>query len=62
MLDWFSVKGVVKEVKGRIRWPKMKELVSDTKIVLVFILLFAAFFTVTDVVFATILRLLGIGA
>jgi|LSQX01.3.fsa_nt_gb preprotein translocase SecE subunit len=62
MLDWFSIEGIKKEVKGRIRWPKPKEMVEDSKTVISFIVIFAVFFVVVDFGLAALLGLIGLGA
>lgn len=62
MLDWFSLEGIRKEIKGRIRWPKPGEMVDDSQTVISFILIFALFFVVIDFVLAAVLRIFGIGA
>ena len=43
MLKWFSISGIRKEIK-RIRWPKAKELFSNSLTVIVFTVLFGIFF------------------
>lgn len=62
MLDWFSFSGIKKEVKGRIRWPKIKELVKDSKIVVLFIVLFSLSFIFFDFIIALFLKAIGLGA
>lgn len=62
MLDWFSLEGIRKEIKGRIRWPKAHEMVEDSKTVISFVLLFALFFIVADFLIVMFLKALGIGA
>lgn len=62
MLDWFSLEGINKEVKGRIRWPKAGEMVEDSKIVISFVVLFALFFIAADFFISIFLRLIGFGA
>jgi preprotein translocase SecE subunit len=61
MLKWFSIEGIMTEVK-RIRWPKKEDLVSKSLRVLFFCALFAAFFMLCEVGVAGILKLIGIGA
>lgn len=62
MLDWFSIEGIKKEVRGRIRWPKPSEMVEDSKTVISFVVLFALFFVIVDLGLAAMLRLIGLGA
>lgn len=62
MLDWFSLEGIRKEIKGRIRWPKAHEMVEDSKTVVSFVVLFALFFVVADFLIAIFLRAIGFGA
>lgn len=62
MLKWFSISGIIKEVKGKIRWPKLKELFKDTKTVLLFIIVFALFFILADIIVLGFLKLIGLGA
>ena len=61
MLKWFSLNGIMTEVK-RIRWPHKKDLVAKTVRVLFFCALFAAFFMLCEVGVAGILKAIGIGA
>lgn len=59
MLKWFSVQGIVSEIK-KIRWPKVNELFDTFFKVCIFVILFMAFFFLSDVVVGLFLRLLGI--
>ena len=52
---FISVKGELKKV----RWPKKKEMITYSVATLVFILVFAAFFSLTDFVLANIKVLVG---
>ena len=61
MLKWFSLSAIRKEIKGHIRWPKLKEMVKDTKIVVSFIVVFSLFFLASDFIVALFLRLIGLG-
>ncbi len=61
MLSWFSFEAIKKEIKGRIRWPKAKEMVNDSQTVILFILLFAAFFIFSDFLIALFLKAIGLG-
>ena len=61
MLKWFSIEGIMTEVK-RIRWPRKKDMISNTGRVLFFCLLLAAFFMLCEVGVAGVLKLIGIGA
>lgn len=62
MLDWFSLSGIRKEVKGKIRWPKAGEMVKDSATVISFIILFALFFMACDFFVALFLKAIGLGA
>ncbi|NLC41760.1 MAG: preprotein translocase subunit SecE [Erysipelothrix sp.] len=62
MLEWFSIAGISKEVKSRIRWPKPKEMTKYSTTVFTFIVLFMIYFVGADFVVAILLRLLGIVA
>ncbi|NLC97106.1 MAG: preprotein translocase subunit SecE [Erysipelotrichaceae bacterium] len=59
-MKWFSISGISKEAK-RIRWPKTKDLVSDSSEVIIFTLAFMAFFTLCEFIIAALLKLAGIG-
>ena len=61
MLKWFSISGIMTEIK-RIRWPHKKDLVEKTLKVLFFCVLFGIFFMLCEVGVAGILKLIGIGA
>ncbi|MEF9967927.1 MAG: preprotein translocase subunit SecE [Longicatena sp.] len=61
MLKWFSFSGVTKEAK-RVRWPKMKDLVSSTGEVLIFVVFFGAFFVGCEFLITFFLKMIGIGA
>ncbi|MDI9518246.1 MAG: preprotein translocase subunit SecE [Erysipelotrichaceae bacterium] len=60
MLKWFSISGISKEIK-RIRWPKSKDLYSDSVEVIIFTVAFMLFFTVCEFVIANLLRMAGMG-
>ncbi len=60
MLKWFSISGISKEAK-RVRWPKTKDLISDSVEVIIFTVAFMLFFTACEFVIANLLRLAGIG-
>lgn len=61
MLKWFSIEGIVKEVK-RIRWPKAKELVKYSSEVLLFCIFFGVFFVGCEFLITFVLKMIGIGA
>lgn len=61
MLKWFSIEGIMTEVK-RIRWPNTNDLATKSAKTLLFCVLFAAFFMTCEVVVASFLKLIGIGA
>ena len=52
---FISVKGELKKV----RWPKKKEMVTYSAATLTFILVFAAFFSLTDFILANLKVLVG---
>jgi len=56
--EWFSIKGVRKEIKN-IHWLTKKELAYNSMVVLVFCFLFGVFFYGSDAVIALILKALG---
>ncbi len=60
MMKWFSISGITKEAK-RIRWPKTKDLFSDSTEVILFTVAFMAFFTLCEFLVANILKLSGLG-
>lgn len=59
MLKWFSISGIISEVK-RIRWSKPKDLAKDSVSVIFFTAAFALFFVVCTLVNAAILKALGV--
>jgi preprotein translocase subunit SecE len=60
MFKWFSVEGILTEVK-RIRWPKANDMVKDSLIVIIFTTAFGVFFVVAEAAVAFLLRLIGVG-
>lgn len=58
-MKWFSIAGIRSEI-SRIRWPKPKELMSNSVKVLVFTVLFAIFFVLCELVSSGFLKLIGI--
>ena len=59
MSKWFSIDGIMTEVK-RIRWPKQKEMVKDSTTVIVFTVAFGIFFVIVQALVAAFLRVIGI--
>lgn len=59
MLKWFSISGIRKEIK-RIRWPKAKELFSNSVTVIVFTVLFGIFFFLCELVAGGFLSVVGL--
>lgn len=57
----FSWGGIQKEAK-RVRWPKRKEITSNSAEVLIFIAFFALFFVLCEFLVTFLLRMIGIGA
>lgn len=58
-MKWFSFKGIMDEAK-KVKWPKRKELVSNTSTAVAFILVFAAFFVASDFLITLGLRAIGV--
>lgn len=61
MLKWFSVSGIMAEVK-RIRWPSKKDMAQDSGKVLLFCFFFGVFFVFCESFVTIFLKLIGIGA
>ncbi|NBK96888.1 MAG: preprotein translocase subunit SecE [Clostridia bacterium] len=59
MLKWFSVSGIISEVK-RIRWSKPKNLAKDSGSVIFFTAAFALFFVICTLINAGFLKVLGV--
>lgn len=59
MLKWFSIEGILTEVK-RVRWPKQKELFQDTSKVVALVTLFAVFFVLAQVVITFFVTFVGV--
>lgn len=60
-MSWFTLAGVKEEIK-KISWPKRSEMVSNTTIVIGFLLFFGAYFMLTEVVLVWLLKtLVGVG-
>lgn len=57
----FSWSGIRKEAK-RVRWPKMKDITSNTLETVIFVAFFAVFFVACEFIVTLILRMIGIGA
>ena len=57
----FSWSGIVKEAK-RVRWPKWKDIASNSGEVLIFVAFFALFFVLCELIVTFLLRAIGIGA
>lgn len=55
-MKWFSISGIITEIK-RIRWPKGKELMKNSGIVLVFVLFLGVFFFLCQIVSSGFLKL-----
>ncbi len=56
----FSWSGIQKEAK-RVRWPKWRDISTNTAEVLIFTAFFALFFVLCDFAVAYLLRFIGIG-
>lgn len=60
-MSWFTISGIKEEIK-KISWPKRKEIRTSTTIVVGFLLFFAAYFMITEVVLVWVLKnLLQVG-
>ncbi len=57
----FSWSGILKEAK-RVRWPKWKDIGSNTAEVVLFTAFFALFFVLCDFLITYLLKFIGIGA
>lgn len=58
-MKWFSIAGIRSEI-SRIRWPKAKDLMTDSAKVLFFTVAFALFFTLCEFVASGFLKFVGI--
>ncbi len=54
-MSWFSIAGIKEEIR-KISWPKRKDMVSNTTIVVGFLLFFAAYFMLTEVILIWLLE------
>ncbi len=59
MLKWFSISGILSEVK-RIRWAKPMDLFKTSSSVIAFVACFALFFVLSTLFNAAFLSLLGV--
>ena len=59
MLKWFSISGINKEIK-KIRWPKSKELFSNSVQVIIFTLFFGLFFILCELLASLVLKGIGV--
>lgn len=55
-LRWFKIAGIIEETR-RIRWPKFKDVLAKTGLVLVFTAIFALFFALTNAAFVPLTQL-----
>ncbi|MBR2809411.1 MAG: preprotein translocase subunit SecE [Erysipelotrichaceae bacterium] len=58
-MKWFNIEAIRKEI-AKIRWPEKGELLKTFVQVVIFVLLFMAFFVIADLVVSFFLKLLGI--
>lgn len=58
-MKWFSIKGIVEEMK-KVHWPTLGELTKSSVTVLLFAVVFAAFFVLCDFVALWFFRTVGI--
>jgi len=59
MLKWFSINGIMTEVK-RVRWPKQKELLKDTNTVIAVVTLFGIYFVLAQVLITFFVTAIGV--
>lgn len=59
MLKWFSISGIMSEVK-RIRWSSPMDLLKNSTTVLGFMVFFAVFFVICTMFNAAFLEFLGV--
>ncbi len=60
-MSWFTLSGIKQEIR-KITWPKRKDMSKNTLIVVGFLLFFAAYFMITEVVLIWVLNALtGVG-
>lgn len=57
-MKWFSINGIWTEIK-RIRWPKGKDLIKSSCVVLLFVLFLGVFFFLCQVISSGFLTLVG---
>jgi len=58
-MKWFSPKAIVKEI-SKIRWPKKKDLLTNSVQVLIFVIFFGAFFYLCQFLVSLALRAMGV--
>lgn len=58
-MKWFSIAGIRSEI-SRIRWPKSKELMSNSVKVLFFTMAFAVFFILCEMIASGFLKFVGV--
>ncbi len=58
-MKWFSIKGILEEMK-KVHWPTAKELAKSSLTVLLFSAAFTAFFILCDFVAVWFFRTVGI--
>jgi preprotein translocase subunit SecE len=59
MVKWFSISGIMTEVK-RVRWPKQKELFKDTTTVVAVVTMFGIFFVLAQVLITFFVTAIGV--
>ena len=58
-MKWFSLSGIVKEIK-KIRWPKKNDLLTNSGQVVLFTAFFALFFYLCQFLVSLCLKLVGV--
>ena len=58
-MKWFSLEGIRNEIR-RIRWPSWNDLAENTGKVLLFLVLFALFFVLSELLISWLLSVLGV--
>jgi preprotein translocase subunit SecE len=59
MLKWFSISGIMTEVK-RVRWPKQKAFFKDTSTAVAVVTLFGVFFVLAQVLITFFVTAIGV--
>ena len=60
-MKWFSLNGIVKEIK-KIRWPNKSDLFNNSIQAVIFIAFFASFFILCQFLVTLVLKMIGVSA